>query len=130
MGGGGGGGGGGTVSETEPNNSTGAAQAIATSGTTVNGTMGSSTDTDYFRVSLPSNATLTVTLTPNGSSDYDLYLYNSAGSLVARSERGTGAIDTASVRNAGASTATYYARVVFYSGISGAGGTYTLKLAW
>ncbi|MFM2400423.1 MAG: hypothetical protein RL341_2580, partial [Pseudomonadota bacterium] len=121
---------GGTVNETEPNDSTGAAQAIATSGTTVNGTMGSASDNDYFRVSLPSNATLTATLTPNGASDYDLYLYNSAGTLVARSERGTGAIDTASIRNGGASTSTYYARVRFYSGTSGSGGTYTLKLGW
>jgi serine protease len=121
---------GGTVNETEPNDSTGAAQAIATSGTTVNGTMGSASDNDYFKVSLPSNATLTATLTPNGSSDYDLYLYNSAGTLVARSEKGTGVIDSASIRNAGASTATYYARVRYYSGSSGASGTYTLKLSW
>jgi serine protease len=125
-----GGGGGGSGNETEPNDSTGSAQAVATSGTTISGTMGSSGDNDYFRVSLPSNATLTATLTPNGSSDYDLYLYNSAGTLVARSERGTGAIDTASVRNGGAATATYYARVRYYSGASGAGGTYTLRLAW
>jgi serine protease len=121
---------GGTVNEVEPNDSTGAAQAIATSGSTVNGTMGSTGDNDYFRVSLPSNATLTATLTPNGASDYDLYLYNSAGTLVARSERGTGAIDTASIRNGGAAAATYYARVRYYSGSTGSSGTYTVKLSW
>jgi serine protease len=129
-GGGGGGGGGTTVNETESNNSTGTANVISTSGTTVNGTMGSSSDSDYFRVSLPAGATLSATLTPNSSSDYDLYLYNSSGSLVTRSENGTGTADSASVRNSGTSATTVYVRARYYSGSTGSSGTYTLSLSW
>jgi hypothetical protein len=121
----------GNIAEVEPNNSTSAAQVIVNASTTVNGTMSAASDNDYYRVSLPAGATLSATLTPNSSSDYDLFLYNSAGSIVARSERGTGLVDTASVTNSGAGAATYYARVRYYSGGTGAtNGKYTLKLAW
>lgn len=121
----------GNIAEVEPNNSTSAAQVIVNANTTVNGTMSAASDNDYYRVSLPAGATLSATLTPNSSSDYDLFLYNSAGSIVARSERGTGLVDTASVTNSGAGAATYYARVRYYSGGTGAtNGKYTLKLAW
>jgi serine protease len=122
--------GGGTVAEVEPNSTLSTAQAIGTSGTTVNGTMASSSDMDLFKVTLPAGATLTATLTPNGSSDYDLYLYNSGGQQVASSEKGTGAVDSTSVKNTGSAAATYYARSRYYSGTTGAGGTYTLKLSW
>jgi serine protease len=93
--------------------------------------MSSSTDTDYFVVQLPAGKTLTATMTPNASSDYDLYIYNSAGTLLARSENGTGAIDTASSANTGTTTSARYVRVVYYSGGTGStSGTYTLKLGW
>jgi serine protease len=112
--------------EVEPNNSLGAAQGV-TQGTTVNGTMASSTDADYFKVSVAAGGRLSATLTPNAASDYDLYVYNSAGWLVARSVRGTGLVDTASVAN-GAAAAIYYVRVRFYSGATGAAGNYTLAI--
>jgi serine protease len=41
--------------------------------------------------------------------------------------KGTGAVDTATTTNTGAS-ATYYVRVKFYSGRTGSTGTYSLKL--
>jgi serine protease len=121
----------GTVAESEPNNSRAAAQAIVAANTTVNGTMGSRTDTDYFSVALPAGKRLTSVLTPNGSSDYDLYVYNSTGSLIASSERGTGLSDTVTVTNSGTGTLTRYVRVVFYSGGTGAtSGRYTLNMTW
>jgi serine protease len=123
--------GGTTMNETESNNTTGTANTVATSGTTVNGNMGSTTDNDYFKVSLPAGKTLASTLTPNSTSDYDLYIYNSAGSLVTSSTNGTGSVDSASVINNGTTTATVYVRVAYYSGGTGAtSGTYTLKLTW
>ena len=129
--GGGGGGGGTSMNETESNNSTGTANTIATAGTTVNGVMSSRSDTDYFKVSLPAGKTLTATLTPNSSSDYDLYLYNSSGSQVASSTKGKGLADTASYKNTGSSTATYYVRVKYYSGGTGStNGKYTLQANW
>jgi serine protease len=71
------------------------------------------------------------TLTPNASSDYDLYIYNSAGTQITSSTNGTGAVDSASVINNGTGSATVYVRAVYYSGGTGAtSGTYTLKLTW
>jgi serine protease len=114
-----------TVAEVESNNTTSTAQAV-TQPVTITGTMGSSTDTDYFKVTVASGATLTATLTPNSSSDYDLYIYKGT-TQVASSIKGTGAVDTASTTNSGAS-ATYYVRVKYYGGLTGSSGTYTLKL--
>ena len=126
-----GGGGGTTISETESNNTISTANKVTTSGTTVNGTMGSSTDTDYFSVQLPAGKTLTATMTPNSSSDYDLYIYNSAGSLLSYSENGTGSVDAATTTNTGSTTVTRYVRVVYYAGGTGStSGKYTLKLTW
>ncbi|HEX6398759.1 MAG TPA: S8 family peptidase [Steroidobacteraceae bacterium] len=119
------------INETEPNNSTSASQSISAANTTVNGTMGSRTDTDYFRLTLAAGKTLTATLTPNGSSDYDLYVYNSNGALIGSSERGTGQVDSVAVTNTGTSAFTRYVRVVYYSGGTGAtSGKYTLNVKW
>ncbi|WP_149203699.1 S8 family peptidase [Actinotalea subterranea] len=120
-----------TGTEAEPNNTRGTANAVGAP-STVSAAIGSSSDTDYFAVSLPAGATLTATLTPGSTSaDYDLYLYNASGSLVASSELGAGRADAASTRNAGSTTATYYARVAYYSGGTGAGpGAYSLALGW
>jgi len=116
-----------TVAEVESNNSTSTAQAV-TRPVTVNGTMSSSSDVDYFKVTVPSGGTLTATLTPNSTSDYDLYIYKGTSTTaVAQSEKGTGAVDSASTTNSGAS-ATYYVKVLFYAGKTGSTGTYTLKL--
>ena len=129
--GGGGGGGGGTLTEVESNNTTGTAQTISTSGTTVNGTIGSTSDTDYYKVSLPAGATLTSTLTPNTSSDYDLIVYNASGTEIGRSEKGTGQVDTVTVTNSTSSASVRYIRVIRYSGGTGStSGKYTLKATW
>jgi serine protease len=120
-----------TQAEVESNNTLATANSVATSGTLVNANMGSSTDTDYFLVQLPAGKTLASTLTPNATSDYDLYIYNSAGTLLTRSENGSGVVDSASVINNGTSTAAVYVRVLYYSGGTGAtSGKYTLKLSW
>jgi hypothetical protein len=82
-------------------------------------------------VNLPAGATLVSTLTPNASSDYDLFVYNSSGTLIGSSERGTGLVDTVSVTNTGGSASARYVRVVFWSGGTGAtNGKYTLNLNW
>jgi serine protease len=126
-----GGGTGTTISETESNNTVSTANSVTTSGTTVNGAMGSTSDTDYFVVQLPAGKTLSATMTPNASSDYDLYIYNSAGTLLSYSENGTGTADTASSSNTGSTTSARYVRVVYYSGGTGStSGKYTLKLTW
>ena len=116
--------------EVEPNNTTGTAQNVTTSGTVINATMGSSTDIDYFKCALGAGRTITATMTPNASSDYDLYVYNSNGTLIGSSENGTGAVDSVSVKNTGTSTFTRYAKVIYYAGSTGTAGTYTMKLTF
>ncbi|MEK8031245.1 M14 family zinc carboxypeptidase [Ideonella sp. DXS29W] len=117
------------ATETEPNNSIAAANPVAAP-VTLTGTMGNNTDSDFFSVSLPAGATLTSTLTPNVSSDYDLYVYDSAGTLLGKSERGSGLVDTVNVTNTGTSAVSRYVKVLYYGGNTGAGGTYSLQLSW
>ena len=120
-----------TINEVEPNNAFAAAQLISTDNTTVNGIMGSNTDNDYYRLTLPAGATLVVRLTPNATSDYDLYVYNSNQALIGSSELGTGATDTVSVTNTGTTGLTRYVRVVRWSGGTGAtNGRYTVNMNW
>ena len=117
--------------ETEPNNSTGTANKVGTSGTVVNGNMGSSSDNDYFVVQLAGGKTLTATLESASSNDFDMIVYNSAGQEIGRSERPAGYTDTVSVTNLGQSTYARYVRIYRYSGGTGAtNGKYTLKLSW
>jgi serine protease len=119
---------GGTQAEVESNNTTGTANPVATSGTTVTGKISSTTDTDYFKVTLATGRTLAATLTPPSASDFDLFLYNSAGTQVASSVKGKGLVDATSVTNSGAA-ATYYVRVKYYSGASTVN-SYSLKLTF
>ena len=114
-----------TINETESNNTT------ATANTTVNGTMASSTDSDYFRVNLPAGKTLKVTMTPNSTSDYDLELYSSTGTKLTSSTNGTGAADIVSNSNTGSTVKVLYAKVIYYSGGTGAtSGKYTALMGW
>lgn len=120
------------ISETEANGSFSSANGITNRSTTVNGDMGTTSDNDYFTLQLPAGATLTATLTPaSATADYDLYVYNSSGTLIGRSEYGAGAIDTVTVKNTGSVSDTRYVRVRYYSGGTGStNGKYTLKAAW
>ena len=119
-----------TVTETTASNNTIAtAQAITGNPVLVNGTMTSS-DSDYYSVSVAAGKTLLATLTPNSASDYDLRVYNSAGTQLGSSTLGTGAVDTVSVANTSGAATTLYVRVYYYSGGTGAtNGTYTLNLS-
>ena len=107
------------------------ANLVSTSGTTVNASMATGSDNDYFVVNLAAGKTLSATLTPGAGKDYDLYVYNSAGTRLGASENGAGMSDSVSVANSGSTTAARYVRVVYYSGGTGAiNGAYKLKLAW
>jgi serine protease len=121
----------GTIAEVEPNDSRTASQLISVDNTTVNGTIGTTSDNDYYRLTLAAGGTLVATLTPNPTSDYDLYVYNSNGTLIGSSELGTGAVDTVTVTNTGSSAFVRYVRVVRFSGGTGAtNGKYTVNMNW
>ena len=117
-----------TINEVESNNSRTTAQAITLNPVTVDGSISASADTDYYKLTVATGKTLTAKLTPNATSDYDLYLYSATGSQLASSVNGTGLVDTITRTNTGAAT-TWYVRVRYYSGGTGAtNGKYTLNL--
>lgn len=116
-----------TVAEAESNNTIGTAQLVR-EGYTVNGTISSIFDTDYFRVDIGPGSSLGVTLTPPSGANYNVYIYNSAGTALASSTLGTGQVDSTSVQNTGSTVAAYYVRVRYASGTNGASGNYTLAI--
>lgn len=126
----GGGGGGGSMTETEPNGSRSSANSISTSGTTVTGYIGSSTDKDYFKVTVPGLKTLTVDLTVPSTKDYDLKLYNSSGSLLASGTNGTGQPEHVTWYNSSSSSRVVYIRVYGYNGDYSTTSPYYLKPTW
>ncbi|MFY7867312.1 S8 family peptidase [Roseateles sp.] len=117
-----------TVDEVEPNNSMAQANVVSAP-RTVRAVLGNSSDTDYFRISLPAGRTLTVNLPmPNASTDYDLTLRNSAGTSLAVSEKDRGLTDSISYRNTGTTAQTLFVQVRFYAGSSNL--VYSLGLSW
>jgi hypothetical protein len=114
--------------EAESNGSPATANAVARSFRTVVGTMGNSTDKDYFALTLAAGETLKLDLAggPAGS-DYDLYLVSAADATLKSSTTGT-STETLSYTN-GAGAATVYAKVISYSG-SSTTAAYTLTLAY
>ncbi|MFG6456845.1 S8 family peptidase [Roseateles sp. BYS96W] len=115
-----------TVNETESNNTIATANTVA-SAATVNGSISSTSDTDYFKVVLPAGKTLAATLTiASSSNDFDLYVKNASGTTLAKSEKAAGQVDSTSYANGGSASVTLYVQVLRYSGT----GAYTLKLQW
>ena len=115
-----------TVYEVESNNTLSTANTLSAPAI-VNGSLSSSTDTDYFKVTLPAGATLTATLNPGATKDYDLYIYNSAGTQLTSATGGVGVVDTASSANTATAASVRYIGVKYYAG---GAGSYTLKLTW
>lgn len=115
--------------EEEGNGSVSAADVVAPSYSQITGTVGSSSDKDYFALSLTAGETLKVDMVgPSGSNyDYDLYLVSGTDKTLKRS---TGSTSNESVTYTnGTSVQTVYAKVVPYSG-SGVTQPYTLNLTY
>lgn len=108
----------------EPNDTTSQAYAIAMD-TTYSSFIYSSTDVDYYKVTLNTAKSLTINLT-NLPGDYDLYLYNSSGKVVAKSEKGS---TTAEAITYSAAAGTYYIKVFGYNGANSKTTMYSLKAA-
>jgi serine protease len=121
-----------TQNEVESNNTIGTANKVATAGTTVSGNLATSADADFFVVQVPAGKSLSATLAMGlNTADYDLYVYDSYGTLLARSTNGAGSIDAVTSANTKTVTAARYVQVRYYSGGTGAtNGKYTLKLGW
>ena len=121
-------GGGTTMNETESNNARSSANVVSTSGTKVTGKIGTSSDVDYFKVTIPANRTFTVDLVPPSTKDYDVYILNSSGTVLASGLNGTGAAEHISIVN-GSSSKIYYVKVKGYYSYSSTL-TYLLTLTW
>ena len=118
------------VAESEANNTIATADPVAPVNASVTGNLGTTTDTDYFRVDLPAGKTLKATLSAVlATANYDLQLYNSAGKQLSASVNRAGVADTATFANTSTSTAVLYLRVLFTSGGTGtSNGRYALAL--
>jgi serine protease len=116
-----------TTAEVEPNNSIASAQSIGAA-TSVSGSVAATTDTDYYKVTLPAGKTLSAVLTLGSTStNYNLTLRNAAGTALASSSKAAGLSDSLGYANGGSAALTLYVQVAWASGGSG---TYQLLLGW
>lgn len=102
--------------ETESNGSVSAANNVARSYNTIVGTMGNTTDKDFFALSLAAGETIKIDMVGPSTTDYDLALVN-ASDVALKSSAGSTSTETLTYTN-GASAATVYAKVISYSGSS------------
>jgi serine protease len=120
------------VAESEANNTIATADPVAPVNASVTGNLGTTTDSDYFRVDLPAGKTLKASLSALlATANYDLQLYNSAGKQLGASVNRAGVADTATFANTSTSTSTavLYLRVLFTSGGTGtSNGRYALSV--
>ena len=106
-----------SVSDAEPNDSASAAQLISGPCTHISGTFLNDAATqvnDYFRLSVPAGRTLTVQLY-GLTADYDLQVYDAAGTQVAQSSTSDATTEQASWINTSASAVEVNIRVQRYA---------------
>ncbi|OYT91145.1 MAG: carbohydrate-binding protein CenC [Burkholderiales bacterium PBB3] len=101
--------------EVESNGSIAAANVLATQ-TTVSGTMGNASDIDFFKLTLTANKKLRIDMTGPSGTDYDLYLVNGSGTVLASSEGSTSS-ELLNYTN-GTAISVVYIKVISYSGSS------------
>nr|MBA4140042.1 fibronectin type III domain-containing protein [Segetibacter sp.] len=106
----------------EPNETQATAAAIS-SGVTNSAAINSSTDIDYFKITTTATSNIVYNLVGPSGVDYDLYVYNSAGTQIGS---GTGSTATETVSLTGQAAGTYYVKVIGYSGANSAT-CYTIK---
>jgi serine protease len=114
------------VIEAEPNDSFAAAQVIAATTTTVSGTIASSADLDFYRVTIPAGRRVVATLAGNAAVGFGLGVYLSATQPLGQILASPGQALSFTINNSGATSVTVALRV---SRSSGATGAYKLKLA-
>ena len=118
-----------TIPETKPNNSFATAMNIDTA-TTVIGHLAGPRDSGFFKVKLQPGASLTAHLDVAAKADYDLYFYNSNGTLIAATGNGRGMSEEIRVMNPNTVAFTRYIQVVYHSGPLGDAVPYQLKFAF
>ena len=107
----------------EPNQTINTAVAIANN-TNISAAIGSATDTDYYKITTTSTSNININLTALPA-DYDLYFYNSAGTLLGSSLNASATNETITVNNQPAGI--YYVKVFGFSSAFNATICYTLN---
>ena len=105
------------VTDAEPNNSVSAPQPISGPCNQISGTFLNDASTqinDYFRISVPAGRTVTAQLYAL-TVDYDLFIYDAAGTQLAQSKNGDATADQTSWTNTGASAVNVNIRVQRYA---------------
>jgi hypothetical protein len=116
-----------TYNEVESNGTTGTANVVPTTATAIKAYIGTSTDKDFFKITVGAGRTLVVNMT-GPAKDYDLYLLNSAGTTL-KSSLGSTATESVTQTNTGTTTATYYIKVIGYAGAFTTTTPYNLALS-
>jgi hypothetical protein len=107
----------------EANNTQAASKAI-TPGTSIRALICASGDIDFFSFTNTSAAPHIRVQLSTLPADYDLFLYNSAGTLINKSENGSTTSESITYNNA--PVGTYYVRVIGYNGANNTTAYYTL----
>jgi bacillolysin/thermolysin len=118
------GGGGGTTDPYEPNDTMTQAYSV-TAGNTYQSYIYTASDKDYYKLALSEAGTLTLTL-GNLPKDYDMFLYNSSGTEVARAYTSNNPEKITYEASAG----TYYIMVNGYNGAYSTATMYSLAIAF
>ncbi len=106
----------------EPNETQATAAAIS-SGVTNSAAISSSTDIDYYKITTTATSNNVYNLVGPSGVDFDLYVYNSAGTQIGS---GTGSTATETVTLNSQAAGTYYIKVIGYNGANSAT-CYTIK---
>ena len=114
------------LAEVEPNGTIASAQNVLLNPVKITGSMSTSTDTDYYKVTVGAGKTLTSGLTPAVGKNYNISLMTTGGVVLATSTSGTSLIDTLVRTNTSAASVTWVVRVI---NTSAAAGSYTLHMA-
>ncbi len=111
----------------EPNDTrTGAYGALA-SGTTYNSYIYTSSDVDFYYFDITRTGNISISLS-NLAGDYDIYLLNSSGTTIAKSENGSTTNESISY-NATA-TGRYYVKIIGYNGAYSTSKAYALRVTY
>ena len=116
-----------SFNEVESNSTLTNANLLADTITKVTGTINSSTDQDFYKLTVGAGRTVTVTMTGPAGKDYDLYLLSSTGTTLRYSSTYS-STESLSYQNTGA-TAVFCIKVIGYAKSCDAKTPYTLTIS-
>jgi hypothetical protein len=113
--------------EVESNGTRATANVVADTVLSIKGTIGTSTDQDFFKINVGAGRTVTVNMT-GPAKDYDLYLLSSTGTTL-KSSLGSTATESVTYTNTATTTKVFYIKVIGYAGAFDATNGYTLAVS-